>query len=183
MAKNIFVVTGSSRQKGNSFTLATSFIRGARSSKNAVKRWDAATKSIFPVRETGDVWLEGNIRDLNDDFSIVSPYINVSEVLVIATPVYFGGMSASIKLFIDKFYAYLTSGEVSKLRFNKAVLLVTASEDEEDTFVGVIHEFKQLMKYLQIDDFHIISVPNVRRIGDINSKTALNDAYELGVGI
>ena len=104
MAKNILVVTGSARKEGNSMSLAYAFVKGARASENAVHRFDAANKRILPCRDCDNCWRRGKPCMIDDDFNIVAPYIQVSDILVFVTPLYFGSMAASVKLFVDKLY-------------------------------------------------------------------------------
>lgn len=180
MAKNILVVTGSARKEGNSMSLAYAFIKGARVSENAVHRFDAANKRILPCRDCENCWRKGKPCMIDDDFNIVSPYLQVSDILVIVTPVYFGGMAASVKLFVDKLYAYLVPQRKRELKVTKAYLIAVCEETDMDMFVGVKHEFKTILDSFGIKESEMLLVPGMHNIGDVNKGTILNDAFELG---
>ncbi len=180
MAKNILVVTGSARKEGNSMSLAYAFIKGARVSENAVHRFDAANKKILPCRGCENCWRRGKPSMVDDDFNVVAPYIQVSDILVLVTPVYFGGMAASVKLFVDKLYAYLVPQRKRDLKFQKAYLIAVCEEADEEMFTGVKYEFSQVLKSFGVSDFEMLLVPGVKDIGDINKGTHLNDAFEMG---
>ena len=183
MAKNILVVTGSARKEGNSMSLAYAFIKGARLSGNAVHRFDCANKKILPVRDVENSWRKGKPSMNDDDFNAVSPYIQVSDILVFVTPIYFGGMAASVKLFVDKLYAYLLPQRKRELKFTKAYLIAVCETDDMAMFDGLKITFDRMLHLFGVDDYELLLVPGVKDIGDINKGTALNDAFELGKSI
>lgn len=183
MAKNIILVTGSVRKIGNSSILASSFIKGARTAGHAVQRFDSANLKISAFRDKENAWRKGKPSLIEDHFNSMAPYLHVTDVLVLATPVYFGGFSSSLKLFIDNLYAYLVPNRRRSLNFKKAVLLAVARDNDEDTFDGVIYEFKALMKHFEITDYEIITVGGVDEREEILGNDALNQANELGKNI
>lgn len=180
MAKNILVVTGSARKEGNSMSLAYAFIKGARARGNAVHRFDAANKKILPCRDCDNCWRRGKPCMIEDDFNIVAPYIQVSDILVFVTPLYFGGMAASVKLFVDKLHAYLVPQRKRSLKFTKAYLIAVGEDTDENMFNGVKFEFQTILKSFGVTDCEMLLVPGVKNVGDINQGDNLNVAYELG---
>ncbi|HZJ89789.1 MAG TPA: flavodoxin family protein [Bacilli bacterium] len=180
MAKNIIVVTGSVRKTGNSALLANAFIKGARGNGNAIQRVETANRKFSPFRDKENAWRKGKPSLIEDDFNLLAPYLYVSDVLVLASPVYFGGFSSAIKMFIDNLYAFTVPHRRRSLSFEKAILLAVAREDEEDTFVGITHEFKRILKELNIPEFEIITVGGVHLREDIVGHEALERARELG---
>ncbi len=183
MAKNILVVTGSARKEGNSMSLAYAFIKGARASDNAVHRFDAANKKILPARDFENAWRKGKPSLVDDDFNAVSPYVQVSDIIVFVTPVYFGAMAASVKLFVDKLYAYLVPQRKRDLKFTKAYLIAVCEDESMDMFTGVKFSFERILNSFGITESEVLLVPGVNDIGDINKGTALNDAFEMGKAI
>lgn len=180
MAKNIIVVTGSVRKTGNSSLLAGSFIKGARSAGHAVQRFDSANLKISAFRDKENAWRKGKPSLIEDHFNAMAPYLHVTDVLVLATPVYFGGFSSSIKLFIDNLYAYLLPNRRRSLNFKKAILFAVARDNDEDTFDGVIFEFKSLMKHFEITDYEIITLGGVDEREEILGNEILTTANTLG---
>lgn len=183
MAKNILVITGSARTEGNSMELAKAFIRGARKSGNAVRRFDAALKIIHPCRDCDKCWTKGRPCIVDDAFNSLAPYLQVSDIIVFASPLYFSDMSAAIRLVIDKLYAYTVPQRKRDLKISESMLMVTAEDNDEDTFKSVIFNYNMLRKYFKWEDRGIITVGGVRKVGDINEKEALKAAYELGKSI
>lgn len=180
MAKNILVVTGSVRKTGNSAILANAFIKGARAHGNAIQKVEASNRNFSPFRDKENAWRKGKPSLIEDDFNVLAPYLHVSDVLVLVSPVYFGGFSGSIKLFVDNLYAYTLSQRKRNLKFTKAILLAVARDNDEDTFVGIKHEFSQLVKQLGITEFEVLTIPGVHERGDIDNNPGLVKAYDLG---
>lgn len=183
MAKNILLVTGSVRKIGNSAILANAFIKGARQNGNAIQKVEASNRNFSPFRDKENAWRKGKPSLIEDDFNVLAPYLHVSDILVLVSPVYFGGFSASIKLFIDNLYAYIVPHRKRNLKFTKAILLAVARDDNEDTFVGITHEFRELVRQLEIPEFEILTVPGVHERGDIDNSGALDEAREMGKAI
>ena len=75
---------------------------------------------------------------------------------MLASPVYFGGFSGAIKVFIDNLYAYVVEHRKRNLRFTHAILLAVARDDNPDTFVGITHEFKELCRQLGIEKWILL---------------------------
>lgn len=183
MGKNVLIVTGSVRKTGNSTMLAASFAKGAKMAGHAIQKVAASNRNFSPFRDKENAWRKGKPSLIEDDFNVLAPYLHVSDVLVLATPVYFGGFSGSIKLFIDNLYAYLVPHRKRNLKFEKAVLLAVARDNNDDTFVGVIHEFKELVRQLEIPAFEILTIGGMDERGDIDGNDVLTRAIELGKGI
>lgn len=183
MAKNILLITGSVRKIGNSALLANAFIKGARVNGNAIQKVEASNRNFSPFRDKENAWRKGKPSLIEDDFNVLAPYIHVSDVLVLCSPVYFGGFSASVKLFIDNLYAYVVPQRKRNLKFTKAILLAVARDNNEDTFVGITHEFKELVRQLEIPEYDILTVGGVDERGDIDDHEALEQARELGKSI
>lgn len=183
MAQNILVVTGSARKEGNTMTLARSFIKGARKAENAVRRFDAANKTIEPCRACDNCWRKGLPCIIQDDFNGISPFLHVSDIIVIASPIYWGGLSAAVKLFVDKLYAYLSEKRTKQLRITKAILMLTSEDTNPDVFKGAIETFNILCKRFNWEKIGFIGVTGVKDIGDIDTKPELREAYEMGLAI
>lgn len=177
---NILVIVGSARSDGATMMLAKSFIRGARKAGHAVRRVDAADQDIYPCRDCGRCWSKGKPCLINDDFNPLAPYLNVSDLIVIATPLYYSGISASIKLILEKFYAYTLPHSRQKLKMTEAILIATAEDDNAETFNSIISDYEKYCQTFGWRDLSKILVGGVREIGDINEKSELRVAYELG---
>ena len=183
MSKNILVVTGSARSNGNTMTLARSFISGARKSGHAVRRFDAANKKIEPCRACDNCWRKGKPCIVADDFNTISPFLHVSDIIVFVTPLYWGTFSSGTKLFIDKLRAYLSDKRMNQLRIKEAMIILTAAENNKDTFDAALYTYKMLCEKFNWENKGVLLIGGLDNIGDINEKEELREAYELGLSI
>ncbi|MBR5489352.1 MAG: flavodoxin family protein, partial [Firmicutes bacterium] len=99
----ILVITGSGRRKGTSAYLADEFIRGCRDAGNEVWRFDAAFSNIKPCMGCGTC-RETDSCIWDDDFHKVASYLTEADEIVLATPVYYMGMTSQLKMVIDRMY-------------------------------------------------------------------------------
>lgn len=179
--KNILILTGSPRRDGNSELLADAFMEGAESAGNKVFKFECANKVIRPCIACNTCYSAGSPCTLDDDFNLLAPYIQNADAIVFACPLYWFTFPSSIKLVIDKFYAFLMGNvDISK---KDAYLLACGEDININAFDGLILTYKQIVNYLDWEDKGQIIVPNVRYIGDIKGSSVLIHTKELGAGV
>lgn len=108
MAKKVMIVCGSPRENGNTMTLAGWVAAGARGAGAEVEIVDAAKLkykvhgciACMGCQKTGEYRCV-----IDDEAAPVLARIPEQDVLVFATPVYFMGFSAQIKLLIDRMFS------------------------------------------------------------------------------
>lgn len=183
MAKNILVITGSARADGNGSELAKAFISGARSAGNAVRRFDAASKIIHPCRGCESCWAKGRPCIVDDAFNSLAPYLQVSDVLVLVSPLYWSGLNAAIKLITEKMVAYTLPTRKKNLRIKKAILLGVAGEKGEHLFDTMKADFARLCEVFEWENIGEVLVDGVKDPGDIIKRPELALASDLGKSI
>jgi multimeric flavodoxin WrbA len=110
MAKKIMIVTGSPRKGGNTMTLAAWVAEGAREAGAEVEIVNAAA---LDYKTNGCTACNGCQESekygciIKDEASPIIARIPEMDVLVLATPIYFMGFSAQIKLLLDRFYSLM----------------------------------------------------------------------------
>lgn len=171
----ILVLTGSPRQNGNSNTLADFFIKGAQEAGHETVRFDAAFKNVHPCIACNKCGMNGPCV-FKDDFEFVRRHITDADAVVFATPMYYFGMSAQLKVVIDRFYAINGQIHVPK----KAVLLMTYANTAASEAVPIESHYDVLLKYLGWSDAGRIIVPGVWPASAVNRTDFPKQAYELG---
>ncbi len=102
--KNVLIISGSPRKKGNSQRLCEEFKKGAEDKGNSVELIRLAEKKIGFCKAC-DVCMKNNGTCVQkDDMAEVLESFKKADVLVLATPVYFYGICAQMKTFIDRTY-------------------------------------------------------------------------------
>lgn len=173
---NILVITGSARKKGNSETLADSFIAGAGESGNSVRKITLHNRKIGPCLDCKYCYRNNGICIRNDDMSEVFCELAQADMAVIATPVYFYGFPAQLKCLFDRLYSPLRESCCIKY----AGLLAVCADKGNETFEPMIAMYKAVLKYFGIEDKGVITVDGVSDKGDIAGNKGLADAFSLG---
>ncbi len=174
----ILVITGSPRKNGNSNTLADNFTKGAEEAGHTVVRFDSAFKNVHPCVACNKCGMNGTCV-FQDDFNFVRENIVDADVVVLATPIYYFGISAQIKTVIDRFYAI--NGQISRPK--KAVLLMTYADTSPKVAQPIINHYETMIDYLNWSDAGKIIAPGVWSVGDINHTQYPQKAYDLGKNI
>ena len=183
MNKEILIITGSPRRNGNTQQLAGAFKAGAEQSGHHVTVFDAASRTIGGCIACDTCWSRGTACSFTDGFTELEPLLEKADVIVLASPLYWFGLSAQIKAPIDKLYAYVREACLRPLKIKESVLLVCAGDSEEMIFDGVIGSYKNMCRYLNWQDRGMITVSGVYAIGDIDNHEALKQAELLGMDI
>ena len=102
--KNILIISGSPRKKGNSQLLCESFRKGAVEAGHCVNLIRLADKNIHFCRACDACMKNGGTCILKDDMQYILEQFQQADVIVLATPVYFYGICAQMKTFIDRTY-------------------------------------------------------------------------------
>lgn len=172
---NILVITGSPRKNGNSNTLATNFIQGAKEAGHTVHRFDAGLSKVHPCTACNSCNMDGPCI-FDDDFNFVREHIITADLVALASPMYYFGFSAQLKSVIDRFYAINGQIHVRK----KAVLMVTYADHSDKKERPIRTHYDMLLDYLGWENAGIIIAPGMWPIGAINNSPFPKQAYELG---
>ena len=110
---NILVLTGSPRKNGNTEIMAEEFIRGARDAGHTVTKFSTGAMDIHPCIACESCLRNDGKCFRQDDMQKIYPVIEESDMIVLASPVYWYSLTAQLKTSVDRFYAYLlkVSGE------------------------------------------------------------------------
>lgn len=175
----ILLVQGSPHKQGSSNMLAEQFMEGAKAAGHTVSVFDAAHANIHPCNGCGACGMAGDCVQ-HDDMEKARKSILGSDMLVFVTPIYYFGMSAQLKMFIDRFYSFTT--ELSSKGMKTA--LITASWDTDDEAVAYLREhYQKICRYMHFQDQGMIlgtgcGMPDMTQHTDFPKR-----AYELGKSI
>ena len=179
MGKNILVLTGSPRKGAATDILAAAFAEGAKEAGNTVTTVCAADLKINGCLGCNHCFKEKGLCVQKDDMSQIIDKLRKSDALVIASPVYFFGVSAQIKLAIDRTYALLSEGTPVK----RAALLLTCGDTSAGAAKPSIAMFEAITCYQKWENAGVLVVPALHEPGDIKGRPELEQAKRLGVSI
>ena len=148
----IVVLQGSPNKKGSTHILADCFRQGAEAAGHTVEMIDAAHANIHPCTGCVHCGYEGPCVQKDDVEEIRKKILEV-DMLVFATPLYYYGMSAQLKILIDRFCAFNSSIQRKGM---KSALLTVAWNSDSWTFEALEAHYKTLVRYLNLTDMGMV---------------------------
>lgn len=177
----VIALIGSPRKGGNSDILADEVLRGARYAGAAVGKVYLDDMNIRPIGEVDDVMSERlDMRD-DDDFPQVLEQFLDADIAVLSTPVYWQGVSAQMKCFIDRLSSYFRRPAYVERFDGKGYLIIcTFGREAPTTGDWVIEPMKVSVEVLEGRYLGDLSVSVYRKGRVREEEEALEKAYQLG---
>lgn len=141
---NIVVINGSPR-KGNTHAAIDAFCQGA-SEKHSVEVIDAYKLSVAPCKGCDSCGCVNGCIDQDDTNMIADKFI-AADMIVFATPVYWWGMSAQLKLIVDKLYCKAANMKGKSI----GVIVCGGSPTDAEQYDLIRRQFKCIANYLNWD--------------------------------
>ena len=172
----IVVLKGSPNRLGSSNMLAERFSQGAAEAGHEIIEIDAAHADVSPCIGCVHCGYEGQCS-LSDDMDIFRKQILDADMMVFVTPLYYYGMSAQLKILIDRFCSRNFSIQQKHM---KSALLTVAYNSDDWTFDALEAHYDTLLRYLNLEDCGRVlgygcGTPSMTR-----SSVYPDKAYELG---
>ncbi|MDE6747144.1 MAG: flavodoxin family protein [Oscillospiraceae bacterium] len=172
----IVLLEGSPNKSGSSNLLAERFICGAKEAGHSVDVIDAAHANIRPCTGCIHCGYEGPCSQ-NDDMNEIRQRILDSDMIVFVTPLYYYGMSAQLKILIDRFCAFNSSIQRKQM---KSALLSAAWNSDNWTFEALEAHYKTLVRYLNLKDQGTVLGKGCGTPSMTKSSVYPDKAYNLG---
>lgn len=175
----VVVLVGSVRKCGNTDLLAQSFIEGA-SKNNDVEVVSVADYKINPCIGCNSCFTrEGNKCFQNDDMPKVYEKLKKADVLVIASPVYFYGISAQLKAIVDRLHTPMRN----EFSIKKLALILVGAATLPELFDSIKIQYQLVLNFFHLEDAGMVLVRGAKDKGDVKNSDGLEKAYELGLSI
>ena len=172
----IVVVKGSPHRKGSSNLLAEQFIKGAREAGHAIVELDAAHMDIHPCLGCERCGMNGPCAQ-KDDVPQIRDALLGADMAVFVTPVYYFGMSAQLKMVIDRFYSYTMKLSAKHL---KTALIAAAWDSNEDVMPYLAQHYQKLCRYMNFTDCGMILGTGCGSPSMTRNSRHMEEAYRLG---
>ena len=182
MGRKIVVLNGSPRKKGNTSALVREFTRGAEEAGHTVTEFFLDGMDIHGCK---GCFGGHSGRDCpcvqKDDMGKIYPAVRESDVVVLASPLYYWNLSGQLRTAVDRLFA-LEEGDGNLLRgHGRASALLMAAEG--NGFGDVLTYYDHLLEHLRWQNLgHVLAGGN-GDVGDIDGKPELRAAYDLGRSI
>ena len=175
--KNILIIQGGGRPKGNTAQLVGSFVRGAEDAGHQIE-----VVSLLKHEVKGCLGCNacryGKPCVQKDSFNDLVPKIKQADLLVFASPLYFWTVSSRIKAFIERFYCIAEEdpdpplGRYERYPVKDCALLMTAADNFFWTFDQAVSYYQfALVNYI---GFHNKGMLLAGGCGDTNGKPQID---------
>ncbi|MBQ8357491.1 MAG: flavodoxin family protein [Clostridia bacterium] len=173
--KKVLILSGSPRKNGNSDMLCDEFEKGATEAGHKVEKIRIAEKKIgycracYACKETG-------VCAIKDDMAEILQKMIDADVLVLASPVYFYSIDAQLKTLIDR-----TVARWLEVKDKEFYYIVTAADEElssADTTLACFRGYAACVEGAK--EMGAICGMGTYEKGEIKSKSAMIEAYEMG---
>jgi multimeric flavodoxin WrbA len=174
---NALGICASPRRKGNSELLLDNFLEGAKSEGASVKKLILIDLRLEPCQEC-DTCGRYRERALKNDVRGLFRLFDESDIIAIATPIYFGSMTAQLKTMIDRFQPLWVKKEIFKRppltpKCRKGIFLCVSAAVNKDYFRHAGKGVRILFSMLGIRYSDEIYCGGVNKKGDIRKKGAV----------
>jgi multimeric flavodoxin WrbA len=176
----ILVLTGSPHKKGTSALLADRFCQGAEEKGHTITRKDLAFLSLHPCMACNYCRSHEGACVQQDDMQQIFPLLLEADMVVFVTPLYYFGMSAQLKMAIDRFYAI---NDQLQAHPKKAILLATCGDTDSWAMDGLHLHYQTICRYLGWQDVGYLPAFGMYVRSDIESSDYPQKAYELGLSL
>lgn len=152
---NILVLNGSPRSHGSTKCMVEAFREGAASAGHQVDVIDVCDMDISGCRACEYCHTKGHGACVQEDgMQKVYPLLKEAEMLVLASPIYYHGISGQLKCAVDRFYsaAYPTKPP----RLKKAAMIL--SSGSPNMYDGALFSFQgDFLGYLGLENMGVFT--------------------------
>ena len=180
--KQVLVILGSPRKKGNSSTLAARISRGAKSAGAEVETLFLQDLKISPCRGC-DTCKKDDSKGcaINDDMQEIYRKLIKADAWVIASPVYWFTMSAQTKIFMDRCYALPAYAENPFAGKRIAIAMSYGDIDAvKSGCVNALRTFQDAFRYTRSKIVGMVYGSAMKAGEIVNNKALMREAEELG---
>lgn len=164
------VLFGSPRKDGNTRQLVNAFTDVIRARQQEVRVLYLNDMNIRPCQGCLSC-SESGICRINDDMRDIVKYLMESDLIVYATPVYWFGPSAQLKLAMDRCIAFFDKEYRSRVKGKKAVTLMCCADENLETCRPSLDMFAKTFEGLGL-----LYTGNVEAVGCADKGTVNKEA-------
>lgn len=174
---NILVLNGSPRKLGNTKRMIIAFREGAESVGHRVDIVDVCHLNIAGCLACEYCHTKGNGSCVQkDDMQEVYQLLSKAEMLVIASPIYYHGISGQLKCTIDRFYSAAYPVKPPHL---KKVAMILSSGDA-NMYDGAMFSFRgDFLDFLGLENMGVYTAHGAEN----GSKNKLQELKEFGMSL
>jgi multimeric flavodoxin WrbA len=166
---------GSPRSNGNSAQIAKKFIQEAENLGAEVTQFTLNTLNFKGCQGCYVCKTKQDHCTLNDDLKPVLESVKETDILVIATPVYYSDITSQLKAFIDRTYSfveadYMTNPNASRLDKGKKLVFIQTQEAGKESFGDIFTKYSLYFQFYGFEECKFIQVGSVGQLTDMTGQ-------------
>lgn len=157
----IVALLGSPRSKGNSSTIANTIVETASSLGADTRTFELnrlnyrGCQACYACKKGHDVCV------LKDDLAEVLKAVQEADLVVLASPVYYGEISSQLKGYIDRTFSYLvpdypTNPQPSRLGEKKMIFVLAQGHPDKSLFTDIFQRYQNFLKWQNFTDIKLV---------------------------
>jgi multimeric flavodoxin WrbA len=167
----ILAVLGSPRPQGNSTTLARAFLTAAREKGAETQEFLLNQMDFKGCQACMTCKTKSDTCSLDDDLTQVLAALKEADVLVLASPVYFGDFSAQMKAFFDRTYSCINPDFSCRLPAGKkAVIILAQANPDPKEFEDIFPRYERWLKHYCFDGIRLLRATGVAGPGEVSQQ-------------
>ncbi len=167
-----------SETQSTSRYLSQKFVEGAKSKGHEIFIFDAANEKTNPCKGCDHCGMDGDCI-FNDAIQTkLMPQMLAADLLVLVTPLYYFGMSAQLKIIVDRFYSRTT-----KLSGKKSIIMATAWNSADWTMEALQNHYETLVRYMNWQDVGQIWATGCGYRSAVENSEFGEAAYKIGASL
>ena len=173
---SIIVLVGSVRKGGNTELLARAFADGA-GQHHDVELVSVADYDISPCLGCNRCYSsEGHSCVQQDDMAAICEKLMEADTVVVASPVYFYGISAQLKALVDRLHTPMRN----EFRIKRLGLILVGAATLPDLFDPILLQYRMILRFFHLEDIGTVLVNGAKDKGDVLQGDGIKRAYESG---
>ena len=172
-------VVGSPRKGGNTDILVDRALSGAQEKGNTTQKIFLNDLIIKPCQACMSCKKTGKCA-IDDDMQKVYAQVLESDCLILGTPIYWLGVTAQMKIFIDRWYALLDANYNTKLKGKNAVIIAVCGAPETSMTDFTIQTFEKIFSFIGIELKGKITTSAREKSEILKNEIVLKEAFSLG---
>ncbi|MHC1680356.1 MAG: flavodoxin family protein [Methanomassiliicoccales archaeon] len=151
-------LNGSPRRNGNSARLLDEALRSAQEAGANVIRFDLAFLNISPCKACEDCFVDGECV-IRDEMDAVYEALEQADAVIVASPIYFSGMSSYAKIAVDRCQALWARRKILKNERKPGVgaMILTAAQPNAK-FDNAVSELRAFLIGIGISPGEVLKV-------------------------
>jgi multimeric flavodoxin WrbA len=184
MSDPVLIINGATRANGNTDMLVDIIIAGAR---------DAGVNPVLIALRNKHIsncigcyqCLKTSKCSFQDDMTKIRDLITDAELMVLASPLYWCGVTGLMKTFIDRLFFYYHPQTRSLMSGKRAMILTPMNQKDVEFESQVLVEFyKRLLRCLNVEIADMFFFGDIMRKGEVLDRPEyLDQAYRIGISL